>query len=78
MPGDTSNEEKGSLIEDQHKSVKTFILTLTLEGNMSSFGLIVVRRTYNSVQSRVKENKISKQNNKISFLAYTRKSKLIE
>ena len=40
MPGDTSNEEKGSLIEDQHKSVKTFILTLTLGGNMSSFGLI--------------------------------------
>ena len=26
MPGDKSNVEKGSLIEEQHKSVKTFIL----------------------------------------------------
>ena len=34
---DTSNVGKGSLIEDQHKSVKTFILTLTLGGNMTSF-----------------------------------------
>ena len=37
MPRDTSNVENGSLIEEQHKSVKTFILTFTLEGNMTSF-----------------------------------------
>ena len=32
-----SNVEKGSLLEEQLKSVKTFILTLTLGGNMTSF-----------------------------------------
>ena len=37
MPEDTSNVEKGSLLEEQHKSVETFILTLTLGGNMTSF-----------------------------------------
>ena len=63
MPEDTSNVEKGSFLEEQHKSVETFILTLTLGGNMTSFWPVCVRRTYNSVQSRVKENKISKQNN---------------
>ena len=31
------NVEKGSLLEEQHKSVETFILTLTLGGNMTSF-----------------------------------------
>ena len=37
MPEDTSNVEKGSLLGEQHKSVETFILTLTLGGNMTSF-----------------------------------------
>ena len=31
-----SGDKIGSLIEEQHKSVKTFILTLTLGGNMTS------------------------------------------
>ena len=37
MSEDTSNVEKGSLLEEQHMSVETFILTLTLGGNMTSF-----------------------------------------
>ena len=57
MPGDKSNVEKGSLIEEQHKSMKTFILTLTLGGSMTSFWPDCCPKNF-----RVKENKISKQN----------------